>query len=485
MSFCSFADGAAMFDVTPIENIFLIEYMGEAPAPALKLYLYARMVALHPELGSSIADACRALRMDEDAIVEAFAHWEHRGLVRRVSDNPPAFELLPLSGQGAASVDGQMYALRDFHIRLQGLFGENMIDDHGLRKVGDWLSVLGYDQDAALRLVEYGISTSRSRAPKPASVFKRMDRLAEAWSRRGVRTLEDVERAIADETGIADVAKAALAKLGLSRQPTVPELESVRRWMGEWGYDREAILQACDETTNARNPSFAYLEAILQKRLEGGDDAHRQLVEVLRELRPRDAQPSPDDEQRYRALLVAGFAPALIQLAAVQCHRQGQHTFDDLEWRLADWREENLNAPEEAEAYMKELAAYKRQLRAVMKKAGMDRAPSREEIKTYRAWRQRYPSELIDFAAECTARRGWAMPYMEAMLERWQQAGATTVEAARQEREAWKAGHAASAEPGRAANPALDYQQRDYKDEDFGDDFYVDLSSYAKGEGKA
>ena len=37
MSFCTFADGAAMFDATPIENLFLTEYMYEAPAAAPRL----------------------------------------------------------------------------------------------------------------------------------------------------------------------------------------------------------------------------------------------------------------------------------------------------------------------------------------------------------------------------------------------------------------------------------------------------------------
>ena len=67
MSFCTFADGAAMFDVTPIENMFLVEHMYDAPAPALKVYLYARMLALHPELGGSMSDMALALRMERKA----------------------------------------------------------------------------------------------------------------------------------------------------------------------------------------------------------------------------------------------------------------------------------------------------------------------------------------------------------------------------------------------------------------------------------
>ena len=37
MPFFSFADGAAMFDSTPIENLFLMEYLPAAPGEYLRV----------------------------------------------------------------------------------------------------------------------------------------------------------------------------------------------------------------------------------------------------------------------------------------------------------------------------------------------------------------------------------------------------------------------------------------------------------------
>ena len=484
MPFCSFAEGASMFGVTPIENMFLIEYLYDAPAPALKVYLYARMLALYPELGGSLADMAKALRMEEDAVREAFDYWERHELARRVSDNPPAYELIALNGQGggaASAMDRRMYAYRDFHNRLQTLFGEKMIGDHEYRKAGDWLNILGFDQEAVVRIVAYGIATSRSKSPGPASVFKRMDDFAERLSKQGMRSLEDVERAIADEEEIAPIAREALKKLGIPRQPSVPELDSVRRWVKEWGFDRAQILAACDETTKSRNPSFAYLEGILQNRRSGEDGVRRAVVELLRELRPGSAQPSPEDIKRYQALRAEGFSPDLIQLAAVQCHQKNQHAFENLEWRLSLWREEGLQTAEQAEAYTRQMAGYARQLRGLFKRAGYpDRNPSLGAIKRYRTWRENHSEELIGFAAECAQSAGGSMAYMEKLLDAWQRDGVSTVEAARVQHEAWRAAAAAQATGGAPANPALNYAQREYRDEDFGDDFFEDLTKYVE-----
>ena len=60
MPFCSFDRESGMYDVTPIENMFLLEYLPTAPDDFLRVYLYARMLCLHPELGEGMDEVARA-----------------------------------------------------------------------------------------------------------------------------------------------------------------------------------------------------------------------------------------------------------------------------------------------------------------------------------------------------------------------------------------------------------------------------------------
>ena len=216
MATFSFAEGAAIFDSTPIENLFLLEYLPIAPEAFLRVYLYARVLALHPELGGDMGQMARALRMEEDAVYSAFAYWEQQGLVRRLTDHPPTYELLPVRGDLQPAVnpmERDYYAYRDFNASLQALFGAKAIESHEYGIANDWLNVLGYEQGAALKLVEYGIRTSRVKDPNPRSVFKRMDKLAAQWADRGCRTQEDVERAIAEEEGVYPVGEGSVCIL--------------------------------------------------------------------------------------------------------------------------------------------------------------------------------------------------------------------------------------------------------------------------------
>ena len=310
MATFSFAEGSAMFDSTPIENMFLLEHLPTAPEAYLRVYLYARMLALHPELGGDAVDTARALRLDEDAVYAAFKYWEQQGLARRLTERPPTYELLPVRGGDYAAsnpMEANYYAYRDFNASLQALFGAKLIESHEYRVANDWLNVLGYDQDAVLRIVQYGIDKSRSKNPSPAGVFKRMDKLATAWADRGCRTAEDVARAIAEDEGVYGAACAVLKRFALRRQPTLDELDCVKRWMDEWRYSEEQIVSACEETTKTRAPSFAYLDAVLKSRLNDRGGAWRELSEILRELDPYQAQPTQDQLERYTRLKGAGF----------------------------------------------------------------------------------------------------------------------------------------------------------------------------------
>lgn len=492
MSFCSFADGAAMFDATPIENMFLIEHMYDAPGQALKVYLYARMLALHPELGSTLQDMAKALRMEEKEVEEAFDYWERRELITRLSDHPRTYAF-PSMRYSPPSIGGlfeqEMYANRDFNNALCKLFGDQFIGDHELRMAADWHNILKYDKEAILRMVEYGIKTSKPmmnnppRMPKPPSVFSRVNKLAEDWSKRGIRTLSEVERAIDDQEYITPTIWKIMKKMGITRTASEPEYAYVRKWVGEWGYTQEEILRFCDETVNARNPSFGYLNRILENRRYQNPAVFRELSDILKELNPQNSAPTPDTIKRYEALKAANIPPELVKQAAIQCHRANKYRFDDLEWRLNIWREEGIDTPEAAEEWMRQSTALSNQLRKVFRRAGQDdRRPGYGDIVTYRSWKDRYPEELILYAAECSKNAGAAVPYMDKLLKAWAEAGVTTVEAARAQHETWHASAASSGD--RPANPALDYAQREYKDEDFGEDFFVDLSKYGKEDGK-
>ena len=81
-----FDERYAMFDITPVENQFILEYLPNAKGDYVKVYLYGLMRCYHPEKDMNLDTMCHELNMSEEDILAAFRYWERRKLVRRVSD---------------------------------------------------------------------------------------------------------------------------------------------------------------------------------------------------------------------------------------------------------------------------------------------------------------------------------------------------------------------------------------------------------------
>lgn len=473
MAFCGFAKGAAMYDSTPIENMFLVEHLPTAPAQFLKVYLYARMLCLYPELGGGLADAAAMLRMDEDAVLDAMNYWEQQGLARRLTDQPPTYELLPVNAgaAGAATMDRAYYEYRDFNADLQAFFPDQMLHPAEFSSAVDWINLLGFSQDAVLLAVKHEVEHSRSKSPRPAALFRRLDKKMADWSQRGIRTPEALERELAFSGEIRGTAAAVLKRLGIRRAATEDELGTVRRWVEEWHYAEAEVLEACAETTRARTPTVAYLDAILRNR-RGGEDHHGELSTALRELNGQAEPPTPDERRKYAEMLAQGFEPETVRLAAVQCHRKRKNRFEDLEWMLAEWQKLGLFTRDAAEAYVSRMDGKRTRMREVMRLCGLERGPRMDDLKALDEWQAAHGDDVIDYAA--TLAQGMQNPvrYMDRLLKAWAEEGVASVEAARARHEAR---HADRARGGAApANPALNYQQRDYSKMDE-DSFFIDL----------
>lgn len=131
MGLFGFDEQYAMFDMTPVENQFLLEYMPSAKGDAVKVYLYGLMQCYHPQEDMSVAQMGHELGMSEEEILTAYRYWERKGLVRRISDFPPTFRYinvnklmftggLPQTDAAYEAFAEALYALFGNDFRLHG-----------------------------------------------------------------------------------------------------------------------------------------------------------------------------------------------------------------------------------------------------------------------------------------------------------------------------------------------------------------------------
>ncbi|MEG0986567.1 MAG: DnaD domain protein [Clostridia bacterium] len=509
MSLASFSENFALYDVTPIENLFLLEYMPYAPGDAVRVYLYGLMLCRYPSKNDSIAQMAHALSLSATQVLDAMRYWESRGLVIGKSDNPPTFEYQNVRSAMLEhpQEENPAYAYSAFNQKLQAIFG--LLHPQQFTAAMEWVEELKLPVDVVLYMCEQvnALLTLRN-GGKPRSIgyaFKVLKDRAMDWAERKIDTLEKAQAEMQKELPPHRVSRRVLDQLGLRRNPTAAETQLCAKWLGEWGLTEEQVVAALSETTKSANPSFAYLDAILagqcgaKDQVPGAAEQTREAVKaVLAALGAPSHAPTAALLSAYEGWLQAGFAPETILRAAGKCSARGQRTFEKLSDVLGKWLTLKLTTPEAADQYLARRAEMRTLTLSIFEKAGITREPTDADLDRTQEWLAFASPELIECAADCV--RGFRLPEsgITKRLGDWMAAGIHDVEAAKafkaQRKPSGEAGAGSGASGGtsgasagmnrsEAPRAALNYAQRTYES-DYFDDFFADLTTPGKDEPK-
>ncbi|MBQ4227961.1 MAG: hypothetical protein II697_07120 [Clostridia bacterium] len=468
MAFCTYAEGSAVLGATSVSNLFLMEYMPQAPGDYVKVYLYALLLCRFPLLGDSLEQTADALHMEPEAVLAAFRYWKREGLVEQLSDNPPSFALLPLTLAGAqAQDDGEIYENRSYNRQLQELMPGLVLEAHELRMAADWLDVYKMEPDAVLLIVKTEVERRGGKLPTARTMFRALEKSVRELAENGNTTLSAVERAMALEGASGEVAKQILRRFGQGgRKPTDDELALVKKWLEDWALSREEIMDACGEMVKGTNPSFAYVDGVLTRRRGGASDERFSQVKTLLGHLGLTTRPTPEQLDALERFLGMGFEFAAIEQAAIQCAENNRHSFDDIEKRLARWKEAGALTVEEIAEQRRQQKMYQDFMGEVFERAGLDKRVTAGDIKLAKLWTALIEQDAVLYAAELARGAENPVKYIDKLVHIWSASGATTLEKA-------KAQSAPAGPRGRGYTKPMD--EREVSEDEFKTGFYADV----------
>lgn len=85
----SFSGEYLLDSFTGVDNLFISEYLPQAPDMCVKVYLYGLFLCAHSHSpDNDLEKMARALAMQPSEIIDAYTYWAELGLVSIVSHNP-------------------------------------------------------------------------------------------------------------------------------------------------------------------------------------------------------------------------------------------------------------------------------------------------------------------------------------------------------------------------------------------------------------
>ncbi len=337
---CQFAPGGARSEITPVDNLFIAEYMPHAEGLYVQVYLYGLMQCYH----ASMADAplTEALGLSEQAVVQAFCYWQREGLVRISSEKPLVVEYCRPAG-----ADTGENAPVKYHTLVESLANLTAPRQFGMRElrhVYDWIEVYGLEEGAVLQLVSHCLEGNRRRS------IQYMTAVAQAWAEAGVHTREDAMAHInAQELG-RHGASEVLRAWSKRRKPTVAEMALYDKWVGEWGFTGEAVQTVVAGMTDVSTPSFDLLDSRLSELRDKGlttggkigaadekDGQERDFAKLLF-ARAGKAETATRTQRRQIAMYLTELGmPRELLLYAAERSRGANEPFGMMKKLLSDW----------------------------------------------------------------------------------------------------------------------------------------------------
>ena len=449
MAFCSFDESAALFDATPVENMFITEYMLRAPGDFVKVYLYGLMLCYHHAPRMSLLSMARDLDMTDEEIERAYRYWEREGLVRRTGDNPVAYTYYNLKQMTLTRAEkpGEQLYNRHFMDEIHRILDAQTVGDNDIQTILDWTDVYELPEEVVVMLLRSEKEKSRTGRVS----LKIADKTAKEWAQSGVRTLEDADRMLILSGEREKELRRLLTRLGMRHAPSEDEKDLYRKWTQEWGFTAEAVQEACRETTKG-TPTMAYLDGILLRQHQLGRHDARQMVsgisterterdfarEVLAGLGRTGITPTADDLALIEGWRRDGNSEEMILLAVTAAHRRRDGgTMDDVAAWLGTWKKQGLATVEAVRSDTERKKQLNAQLREIYEAAGLEKKVNQPDRDLLCRWmgEMGMRMELLLLAAQYARGSGAPMMTVNRIVQDWHRAGITTEKAAREEHE--------------------------------------------------
>ena len=298
---------------TPVENIFINEYMKSAPGEYVKVYLFALMYAgLDTELTN--ADVAKHLGMEPEDVLKAWTYWEKQNVIRKHMrgsesgfDYDVEFVVLKeqLYGQPAAPVSavqsiGQVMEdppIRQMITDIEQITGR-VFSSSEIQKILSWIE----DYQMLPETITFAFSYARKQRK---TSLKYIAALIRDWGSRGLQSREAVEEDLARNDRRNAMQRRIFQALGFSRNATEEERRIIDSWFDEMGMSMETVLDACSRTSGISSPNINYVNKVLQSwhkegRSEKGESdapSGREIMEYYDLLRQKEER---EAEQRRR-----------------------------------------------------------------------------------------------------------------------------------------------------------------------------------------
>jgi len=261
VAFCTYSSSINDSGYTMVENSFINEFLPQAPAEYVKVYLYGLSLCSNPNQDYNSADSAAAfLNMSEDEIIEAFEYFQSFGIVQILSTKPLEIKFLSVkqhSGSSKIRVKGK-YA--EFNKQVQNIITGRMIQPIEYNEYYNLIESLHFEPDALVMIIKYCTTIKNDKVSYPYILA-----VAKSFAEDNAKNTAAVEKKFLEQEKNSAEIKQIMDALGVKRAPDIDERNCYQKWISNFGFSHGVVLQVAKDV---KTGGIHKLDSILTKYYE-------------------------------------------------------------------------------------------------------------------------------------------------------------------------------------------------------------------------
>lgn len=275
-----------LFSNTSLPDVFITEYLSEAPGDYIKVYLYILFLSKYGK-DIKLNDLSKKIALPLPTIQAAIKYWEDAEVIIKkgtgyIVNNIQEVELNKLyspkitvskeSVQNMQKDKSRSSAIEAINNSFfQGIMSPSWYSDIDL-----WFKKFEFDEEVMIALFRYCFD-------KSALHKNYVKTVAEAWHGNNIKTFSELEEYYENQDRLNKIKKNICKKLGLTRNLTQYEEAYIEKWLQEYKYNLDVIELALKKTTSKSNPNFDYIDKIItdwyERKLLNSEEVKNYLLE--------------------------------------------------------------------------------------------------------------------------------------------------------------------------------------------------------------
>ena len=288
---------------TRVENLFINEFLPDAPGDCVKVFLFGLMYAQYEQQIDTRTMAI-TLGISERDVENAWKYWESKGLVRLTGSSETGIEAIEFirqidlfygktiedtyspagedrsgkagsaeehpggehenpedTDESAAAIIERLInrQLRDIFRKYESLTGRTL-SPHEAGKLTDAVKVYNIEPDVLDFAIDYCIGIDKASVDYICKVALR-------WTEEGARDVLAVKQMLDKRSKRNDAYRKVFSALGFNRLPNPADREIMDRWFDELGCSLQDVLDACKAAGGMREPHLRYVNKVIENKI--------------------------------------------------------------------------------------------------------------------------------------------------------------------------------------------------------------------------